>query len=138
MIPLPRIDVDTASRAKLIAHIDNLEGMLASLLPPDDETSWVRQRLGLTLVESRIMVCLLNGRRHTRQQLRTASRYSGDEYETKTVDVLILRIRRKLKPHDVSIKNDWGSGFYIDADNLKRLRAVLAEVISFQLPKVAP
>jgi DNA-binding response OmpR family regulator len=136
LIPIPRIDVDTASRAKLIAHIDALEDVLSSLLPADDDISWVRHRLGLTLVESRIMVCLLNGRRHTRQKLRTASRYSGDEYATKTIDVLIMRIRRKLKPFGIEIKNDWGSGFYIEGESLQQLRKVLAEIIPIKLEDI--
>lgn len=124
---LPRINLNTASRDKLIAHIDTLEDILTSLMPDDERAEKVRRRLGMTMTEARIMVCLMNGRCHTRQQLRASTRVGGDPYESKTVDVMILRLRRKLEKHRIEIRNDWGSGFYIDADNLKRLRAVMGE-----------
>ncbi len=38
-VKIPRIDVDTASREKLIAHIDELEFLVGDLMPKDVEAA---------------------------------------------------------------------------------------------------
>lgn len=125
--PIPRIDVDTASRERLVAHIDTLEDILVSVLPVTDETFSMRRLLGITQTESLILTCLLTGERQSRHRLRAASRCGGDKYETKSVDVHVLHLRRKLARHGLQIKNDWGHGFYIEADGIQRLRLLLSE-----------
>lgn len=124
---IPRIDVEKASRDRLIGHIDALEDILQTLLPTESETERAKMKaLGLTLSEGKILACLANGRTWTRQQIRTASWQWGDEYETKSVDVFVFRLRKKLRHHGVEIRNDRGSGFYIEAKSLAKLKAVLA------------
>lgn len=124
---IPRIDLDSASRDRLIGHIDVLEDMLQTLLPAESETERTKMRsLGLTHAEGRILGCLANGRIWTRQQIRTASWQWGDEYETKSVDVFIHRLRTKLRHHGIEIRNDRGVGFYVEPESLAKLQAVLA------------
>jgi len=125
---IPKIDLETASRDRLIGHIDALEDILQTLLPAESDGERTKMRvLGLTLTEGKVLACLTNGRTWTRQQIRTASWQHGDEYETKTVDVFIHRLRKKLRHHGIEIRNDWGSGFYMEPGSIAKLQAILAE-----------
>lgn len=125
---IPKIDLDTASRDRLVGHIDVLEDIIQTLLPIESDAERSRMRaLGLTRAEGRMLACLANGRTWSRQQMRTASWQHGDEYETKTVDVLVHKIRKKLRHHGIEIRNDWGSGFYMDPESISKLQVVLAE-----------
>jgi len=125
---IPPIDLDTASRDRLIGHIDALEDILQTLLPAESDSELSKLRaLGLTRTQARMLACLTNGRTQSRQQLRTASRQWGDEYETKSVDVIIHHIRKKLHHHGIEIRNDWGTGFYMEPASITKMQAILAE-----------
>ncbi len=125
---IPKIDLETASRDRLIGHIDALEDILQTLLPTKSDTEHAKMKsLGFTRAEGRILTCLATGRIWSRQQIRTASWQWGDEYDTKTIDVHVHRLRNKLKHHGIQIKTDRGTGFYIEPESLLKLHAILAE-----------
>jgi DNA-binding response OmpR family regulator len=89
---------------------------------------WKRQLIGLdgeetklTAGEFNLLVAFLRSPRQilTREQLLSASRVHDEEVFDRSIDVLILRLRRKLES-DAStprlIKTERGAGYFLDAD----------------------
>jgi DNA-binding response OmpR family regulator len=124
---IPRIDVDTASRDKLVAHIDELENLLSNAYPNEVDTARYQYAFGLTFAEAAIVAGLAKRGRATREYLRDVSFQWGDRNNIKNIDVLMVRIRRKLAPFNIIVGKEWGVGFLIDPDNLKLLRSILDE-----------
>ena len=42
--------------------------------------------------------------------------------EEKIVDVLICKIRKKIKPYGIDIKTHWGRGYYLPAEIRRQFR----------------
>ncbi|WP_337269454.1 response regulator [Oryzifoliimicrobium ureilyticus] len=75
----------------------------------------------LTAGEFNLLVAFLTAPKQvlSREQLLTASRVHQEEVFDRSIDVLILRLRRKLSTHDPKsnlIKTERGFGYYFDAD----------------------
>nr|CAD6437925.1 DNA-binding response regulator [Rhizobium sp. Q54] len=75
----------------------------------------------LTAAEFNLLVALLNAPRNvlSREQLLSASRVYDEEVFDRSIDVLVLRLRRKLE-EDPSrpklIKTERGAGYFLDVD----------------------
>jgi hypothetical protein len=99
--------------------------------PPSPETvrSFVLQQvLRLSPAESRTLLKLLERGSATRKELHEAMSPSGvPATNIKLVDVRIHKMRQKLAPHDVKIKNVWGTGYQIDQGSQARINKLLAE-----------
>jgi DNA-binding response OmpR family regulator len=124
---IPRINVNTASREKLIAHINALEGALINALPAEIDAHRCQYAFGLTLSEAMVLAALAKRGRASREHLRTASCRWGDRENVRVIDVLMVRIRDKLHHFNIEILSDWGVGYLIDPENLKRLRGLISE-----------
>ncbi len=48
-----------------------------------------------------------------------------DRPHPKIFDVLICQLRRHLRPFDITIATAWGEGWYLDAENRARARALI-------------
>lgn len=86
--------------------------------------------LGLTGSEARIFGALLKRPAMTKDQIHSvlyALRPDGDGAEMKIVDVFIHKLRRKLKPMDVTIETIWGQGYRILPDVRERALAAIAQ-----------
>jgi DNA-binding response OmpR family regulator len=75
----------------------------------------------LTVGEFNLLVAFLNAPRQvlSREQLLAASRVHGEEVYDRSIDVLIVRLRRKLETdssHPKLIKAERGLGYFFDAD----------------------
>ncbi|QPB24767.1 response regulator (plasmid) [Rhizobium sp. 007] len=75
----------------------------------------------LTAGEFNLLVAFLEKPRDvlSRERLLLASRVRGEEVHDRSVDVLILRLRRKLEPDPANprlIKTSRGAGYFFDAD----------------------
>jgi two-component system cell cycle response regulator CtrA len=46
--------------------------------------------------------------------------------EIKIIDVLVCKIRKKLKPFGIEISTHWGRGYYLSEPNKDQIRAHLA------------
>ncbi|WP_289851755.1 response regulator [Sinorhizobium meliloti] len=84
-------------------------------------TSEQSGELKLTAGEFNLLVAFLEKPRDvlSREQLLLASRVRGEEVYDRSVDVLILRLRRKLEPDPANprlIKTSRGAGYFFDAD----------------------
>lgn len=127
---IPRIDVDTASREKLIAHIDDLENLLSNAYPSESDTAGYQYAFGLTPTEASILAGIAKRGRATREFLRDASFQWGDRDNIKTIDVLMVSLRRKLAKFGIVVRSEWGVGFFISHDHLQRLRSLLTERVA--------
>ncbi|MCX5570602.1 helix-turn-helix domain-containing protein [Kaistia sp. K-TC2] len=79
--------------------------------------------LGLTPHEARVFLALLKRDVCSKEQLMNAAYdllHDGELPAIKIIDVFICKIRRKLKPHDISIGTLWGRGYYLDAEARQR------------------
>jgi DNA-binding response OmpR family regulator len=98
---------------ELLERVAYLEGMLTP--PPEPmPTKW-----GLTSAEAKIVARLMNRDFSSREQLHLAM--SDREASSNTVEVIICRIRAKLKPYDIKIDTHRGVGYSIDRETRKRL-----------------
>jgi DNA-binding winged helix-turn-helix (wHTH) protein len=55
------------------------------------------------------------------------SRHGDPVSNIKIVDVVICRLRRKLRPHNIAIVTIHGQGFQLAKDARDRIRRILAE-----------
>ena len=72
--------------------------------------------LGLTGQEGRLFRFLVSRDVLTKDAALTclySHRPDGDEAEAKIVDVLIYKLRRKLKPFGIAISTQWGIGYFM-------------------------
>lgn len=85
--------------------------------------------LGLTPHEARIFLSLLKRDVCSKEQLLNAAYdllHDGDLPGIKIIDVFICKIRKKLKPHGISISTIWGQGYYLDAEARQRASDMIA------------
>lgn len=89
--------------------------------------------LGLTPLEARIVGVLIKREIASRDYIYWAV-YGDlpdcDQPDIKTIEVHIVKIRRKLAAHGISILNRYNVGYYVDKqtrDTLKKLSQVPAE-----------
>jgi len=70
---------------------------------------------GLTATEARLFSAIAGREMATKQYLMTAlySDRPDEEPEIKIVDVLVCKIRKKLRPFGVEIKTIWGQGYML-------------------------
>jgi two-component system cell cycle response regulator CtrA len=60
----------------------------------------------------------------TKEAIMAALYWDKDEPgELKMIDVLVSRIRKKLRPFGIDIKTHWGRGFYLPTEVRSRYRA---------------
>lgn len=124
---IPRIDVDTASRDKLVAHIDMLEFMLEGMLPIPADIDACRRVLELSPSQAIWVAALMDGRIHSRDYFRSTSARVSDEAHSNSVNVLMMPVRRKLRLLGISLRNAWGVGWFLVPEDIQRLRSLLSE-----------
>ena len=95
---------------------------------PDTEAPLVvtlRLRLGLRRAESRVLVALMAHEHVSREALHAAmSPDSWARPNSRTVDVTLCGMRKKLEPHGVEIVNVYGLGFALAEGARDKLRRI--------------
>lgn len=79
---------------------------------------------GLTTSEEMVFGALASRELATKEFIMTLL-YRGlqqDEAEIKIVDVLICKLRKKIRPFGVEIRTHWGRGFSLSAEARARLK----------------
>ena len=81
-------------------------------------------------MEAAILSQMLRRNEVTKQQLHTAieqnrATKNQDETDPKMVDVMICKLRKRLKPHNITIDTMWGIGYAISAVNRDRTFTIL-------------
>lgn len=82
--------------------------------------------------EAAILATMLKRNEVTKDQLHTVIEQNRptqgkEETDPKMVDVLICKLRKKLKPHDIGIETMWGLGYAITSDGRDRAVALLVQ-----------
>lgn len=62
------------------------------------------------------------------------ARAESEQPNIKILDVMVVRIRQRLRPHNISIETEWGVGYYITPDNKAKLRALIEQLTIAPLP----
>ncbi len=128
ILDLPRADWPPGVRAA--------DRTPALAIPADDDLKFVCKRvLKLTALETGFLIALLKNREVDKTRLhhvveaQRASRQSQpdkqDETDPKMVDVIICKLRKKLKTVDAGLKIEtiWGGGYCIAAEMKPRILA---------------
>ena len=116
-----RLEVVERENDELRERIAQLEGLLGFRTTTPIE-------FGLTGCEARVFGALLAREIATKSAIFAAvyaNRSECDQAEPKIVDVFVCKMRRKLKPFGVDIKTAWGTGYYLDNETKKRVRAMM-------------
>lgn len=66
---------------------------------------------GMTANEAKILSALLRNERVSRSTIMSITKSRAEDY--KIVDVWICKLRKKIKPLGLEIKNIWGEGYFI-------------------------
>lgn len=115
-----RLEIVEAENDELRARVAELEEML---FKPGSFVAPIEWRL--TAYEERVFAALLGKEIATRPHIMSAlyDRPGVDPAEEKIVDVMICKLRSKLKPFDIGIETLWGRGWRLDPRERARLRA---------------
>lgn len=75
-----------------------------------------KEKLDLTNIEYKLLRILIeaNGRIVTREKLMEEVWHIDDDTQTRTVDMHVSALRKKLQPHDTHLKTKRGVGYYLD------------------------
>ncbi|MEO0449078.1 MAG: helix-turn-helix domain-containing protein [Pseudomonadota bacterium] len=117
-----RIEALLAENAKLRRENEILSYRMENLLG----RIGTGQRLGLTSAEYRLTHLMANASPYvvTKEALLEARRQDSlsmnDGVKIKIVDVIICKIRKKLKPYGIEIKTIWGCGYQMEKDSADR------------------
>lgn len=128
IIEIPRADWPPGVRIR--------ERVPAVALPSDDDLRFLAGKAyKLTQLEAGFLVSLLRHRQVEKSRLhgivehqrQTRSPNDHDPTDPKMVDVMICKLRKKLKIVDASLKIEtvWGSGYYIETDMKAKIIAHL-------------
>jgi DNA-binding response OmpR family regulator len=104
----------------LQAANDNLRDALVEPLTPPPE-------IGLTKALRYVAGHILARKLATRSSVMDGLYINNaDPPESNIVDVYISKLRKKLKPYGIEIKNDWGNGWYMTPEDKRKFRALCA------------
>jgi DNA-binding response OmpR family regulator len=104
--------------AQLRDRIDELERLLG--MRPVLPRIWQ-----LTPREADVLGILLKRQVMSQTQLFEAIWGGDSERETKIVEVVVCKLRAKLRPHGIAIRTEHGSGYYIPPDSKAAARALI-------------
>jgi two-component system cell cycle response regulator CtrA len=132
MQPLPNIQSpplsttdDMPSHSALLDRIDQLEAELGMKveIPPE---------FGIPRNMGALLTMLLKREVVTRDGALLAI-YSGmpntwdKEPDPKIIDVFICKLRARLKKHGIKVSCKWGLGYFMDGENKRKLRELIAQ-----------
>lgn len=118
----------TAEKNELRDLRDRVQELEELLGVVGDEVERYMTRLGLLRIEAQILGYILKREFAPRDAIYVAiygGRPERDQPEINGVNVRMSRLRKVLRPLDVTIKNVWGKGWYMEPAEKAKLRAVL-------------
>jgi two-component system cell cycle response regulator CtrA len=81
---------------------------------------------GLTQREAQVLGLLLRRQVMTHAQLFEAIWGGDSERNIKIVEVVVCKLRAKLRPHGIAIRTEYGAGYFIPPDSKATARARIA------------
>jgi len=110
--------MSAAGTARLHDRIEELERLLG--MRPVLPRIW-----GLTAREADVLGILLKRQVMSQTQLFEAIWGGDSERETKIVEVMICKLRAKLRPHGIAIRTEHGVGYYVPPESKAAARALI-------------
>ncbi len=108
---------------ELEAENERLRYQLAELKAALSDEGDLALRFGLTPTEGRILALIARRGRIAHEALHRGLYFDRSEpAEPKTIAVLLVRLRQKLKPHGIEIRTVWGVGFELPPASLAVIR----------------
>jgi len=105
--------------ARLRDRIEELERLVGlRTVPP---RLW-----GLTRQEADVLGILLRRQVMTHAQLFEAIWGGDSDCNIKIVEVVVCKLRAKLRPHGIAIRTEYGVGYFIPPDSKATARALIA------------
>jgi two-component system cell cycle response regulator CtrA len=109
-----------ATQARMITELQEDKRELLELLT---DAGMKPPLPGLSPNEARIFMALLRNERMSRQAIMAITQSRAED--SKIVDVWICKLRKKIKPLGLEIKNIWGEGYFIPREQREATRAKL-------------
>lgn len=113
---------------------DRLPSFLSSV-PESVQLNSCQRALNLTGLEAGFMLVLLKRDEadketlhyviETQRSLRRTRPNNSESTDPKMVDVVICKLRKKLKPLNIYIRTLWGKGYYLDEESRQNIDRVL-------------
>lgn len=122
---IPKIDTDTASRDRLIEHIEELEWLFESILPEDVEIQRLRDAFAISKQRAAILAALASGRVITNQHLALTIGRFEEELAYGTIKAQIHFLRKSTERFGVRINVIWGVGYQLDAGNVPLIQSIM-------------
>lgn len=123
---IPKLDpLDETNVKVLLAHIAKLTEMLEALLPDSSGVENLIRAFALTTPEATILAFLASRDLASIRATRTAGYVKGDLDTVETVRVRVHRLRVKLLPHGMKIRNKWGWGYYLSAADRQKVKDIM-------------
>ena len=116
-----------ALRREVETLSDALEAMREALAA--DAGVKIIELAKLTYSERMLLGLLMRRNRATKDQMMTmlyADR-PDEEPDSKTLDVMICKMRKKLRPHGVEIRTIHGAGYELPSTSREKIKALMAE-----------
>ena len=116
-----------ALRREVEALRDALEAMRGALA--SDAGVKIIELAKLTYNERMLLGLLMRRHRATKDQMMTmlyADR-PDEEPDSKILDVMICKMRKKLRPHGVEIRTILGAGYELPSTSREKIKALMAE-----------
>src|SRR5262249_44392450 len=117
-VPPRRAGMSAAETARLRDRVDELERLLG--MRPVLPRIW-----GLTPREADVFGILLKRQVMSHTQLFEAIWGGDSDRETKIVEVMICKLRAKLRPYGIAIRTEHGVGYFIPPDSKAAARALI-------------
>ena len=117
----------SALRREVEALRDALEAMRGALA--SDAGVKIIELAKLTCSERMLLGLLMRRNRATKDQMMTmlyADR-PDEEPDSKILDVMICKMRKKLSPHGVEIRTIHGAGYELPSTSREKIKALMAE-----------
>lgn len=103
-------------------------------IPKGDWVATLQLALRITPSEARILSFMLSRQLATKNALHSVSQVFNHETEPKIVDVFICKLRKKLRPLDITIGTIWGRGYFIPPASRAKITALTAAYDFDQAP----
>lgn len=128
---------------RLRARVDVLEEenrQLKEMLGLDDDAGFciaARAAFGATATQARILQVLVTGAVCRSQSLMAACSRAGESVTDNNLKVQVSKLRTKLEPHAIKIKNEWGIGYKMPPGHRSLALALMASAVTAEAMEVA-
>ncbi|HUD11885.1 MAG TPA: helix-turn-helix domain-containing protein, partial [Candidatus Saccharimonadia bacterium] len=128
------VEMPASDWAPTARRADHLPAFLAAI-PEAVQLNSIQRRMKFTRLEAGFMLVLLKREEadkdvlhyviETQRALRRSRLSNSDPVDPKMVDVIICKMRKKLKPMDITISTLWGRGYWLPDESRKIVETIL-------------